>query len=165
MVSPNNSIQLDLAYIAEEDRVLITLYKDQDHFDWWLTRRMGIALVSAWLEKLEAIGLPQIAIAQLQNPNRNLPLEHELSLEFDGPKSKKVSTNPNPNAMLIQEVSISVSQVDCLLLIKAEGQSTRLNLTRKESHAFLEMVAAKARHADWINKPNWPIWLGVSRPA
>ncbi len=160
MTYPIKSLQLDLAYIAEEDRVLITFFKDRDRVDWWLTRRMGIALVNAWIEKLEVIGFPQIAVAQLQKSDRNLPLEHELSLEFDGPKLKKVKTYPSQNTALIQEVFISVSLVDCVLLFKAIGKSTQLSLTRKESHAFLEMIASKAREANWVDIPDWPNWLG-----
>ena len=163
MTNANNTLHLDLAYLAEEDRVLLTLYKENIRLDWWLTRRMAVALVSAWIEKLELIGFPQIEIAQFQNPERNLPQEHELSLEFDGPKSKKLNSKSTQNTELIKEVTISVSQVECALLIKAENRSTQLNLTRKESHALLEMISSKARHAGWIEIPNWPNWLGGNK--
>lgn len=159
-----NSTQVDLAYLTSEDRLILTVIKNSiNHSHWWLTRRITCALVFAWVEKLEAIGLPEIALQQLKTKNRNLSQEHALSLEFDGPQSKKTHPEYLQSSMLISEITISVSPVDCTLTLKAESSATKLTLTRKETHSFLEMIASKSKQAGWLDLPNWPIWLGHLR--
>jgi hypothetical protein len=153
-------IQLDLDYLANEDRLLLTIKKNGEFSDWWLTRRLTSALVGAWIEKLELIGLPELTLAQLQSSQRNLPQEHALSLEFDGPQIKKPKIATPQNPMLIKEITISVTKIDCAIVLKAECKSTQLNLTRKEAHACLEMIASKSKQAGWLITLHWPNWLG-----
>lgn len=135
--------------------------------DWWLTRRMLLAWVSAWLAQLQAVDLPPVAGLSLA---RDLGTEHRLSLEFDGP----VTTPPEPESepdphnskppktWLLHEVTITVQPTGCVVLLKAKNQemALQLDLTRKEAHAVLEMLALKARNVGWLEKPLWPDWLG-----
>jgi len=60
-------------------------------------------------------------------------------------------------------VSQPIRPIDCTLTLKAENNSTKLTLTRKETHSFLEMIASKSKQAGWLDLPNWPNWLGHLR--
>jgi hypothetical protein len=163
MTDENTSLQMDLTYLPAKDRLLFTLRKGQEQADWWLTRRMVTAWVLALADKLEAVALPLVSLSQLQSAERNLGQEHALSLEFDGPKPKATASTHKQSALLLQEVSLTVTDLECSLVLKAPPQSSHLVLTRKETHALLEMLATKARQAGWVQQPQWPAWLNKAQ--
>jgi len=122
---------------------------------------MLLAWVHAWLLKLQDVDLPSIHGVHLQ---RDLGTEHRLSLEFDGPTPAN-PTGPNhpptpSKEHLLQELTLTVQPTDCTVILKTEGLQQSFELTRKESHAVLEMLAAKARAIGWLEQPSWPGWLG-----
>jgi hypothetical protein len=117
-------------------------------------------LISHWLQKMEQVGLPNLILPGVAKLQRNLSQEHELSLEFDGPSPNTSLTNEMGKASLTSEISLSVGELGCDLVFKSNQDNTQIKLTRKEAHAFLEMIAGKAKTAGWLNAPQWPDWLG-----
>lgn len=107
------------------------------------------------------VGLPQLQMPGVNPMPRNLSQEHALSLEFDGPSLNPEIANPAQVVLLATEVSLSVSELECVFVLKAGKASSQLKLTRKEAHAFLEMLARKAKDAGWLKLPQWPEWLGA----
>jgi hypothetical protein len=148
-------MQIDLTYIPVEDRMQLSL---RDHSDWLITRSLLIKIVAAWIEKIEAIDLPNIGVPMGQ---RDVMQEHSLSLEFDGPTNTAKPNEITANADLLIEVTLTVDALSTLLVLKSPSKETNLTLTRKESHVVLEMLAQKARVAGWLDPVNWPHWLGV----
>lgn len=125
---------------------------------------MTLPLVQTWVKQLETICLPEVAGIQLP---RDLGLEHQLALEFDGPRQlaqAQPSTHPALGMAqgegLLQEVTLNVEPIGCMLVLKCPEQHQSFELTRKESHAVLDMLAGKARAAGWLEQPDWPGWLG-----
>jgi hypothetical protein len=148
-------MQLDLIYLPHEDRMRFSV---RGQADWLLTRSLLIKWVNAWLEQLERVALPQVGI--LLGP-RDFGQEHALSLEFDAPHDSGYQPLPAPVARLMQECTLTVDALGTLLVLKGEGQQTRFQMTRKESHLVLELLACKARAVHWIEAVAWPRWLGV----
>lgn len=149
-------MQIDLSYIALEDRMLISL---SGQSDWLITRSLLLKLVPAWLDKLESVELPKVGFSL---GNRDIGQEHALSLEFDGPTSSQKKVAQGVKTRLVHEVTLTVDPTGVKLILRGEGAETNLTLTRKESHLVLEMIAKKAREADWLNEVVWPSWLGVA---
>lgn len=147
-------MQLDLAYLAEEDRLRFSIRGD---VDWLLTRSMTLRLVNAWVQKLQQIELPDIGIPLGE---RDLAQEHLLSLEFDGPRAMSEAPPPAPFIKLLREVDLTVDALGTRLVLRAADATTDLRLTRKESHLLLEVLSRKAREAQWLTAAQWPAWLG-----
>ena len=158
MATENTSLQMDLTYLPVEDRLLLSLRKNSEQAHWWLTRRLSTALVAALADKLEKVGLPSLPF-QRKVPERDLSQEHALSLEFDGPQTKKAANAPAENVLLMHEVTLTVTELECTLILKSQTKHSQMSLTRKETHALLEMLASKARHAGWLEHTHWPVWL------
>jgi len=148
-------MQIDLTYIPLEDRMRLTL---RGHADWLMTRSLLMKLVSAWVDKIEAIELPAVGIPLGQ---RDIEQEHALSLEFDGPTTtQQKPPAPSSNALLLSEISLTLDALGTKLVMRGQDQETSLILTRKESHLILEMLAKKAREVKWLDSVSWPHWLG-----
>lgn len=149
-------MQIDLTYLPQEDRMRLSL---RGHADWLITRSLLLKLVSAWVEKIEAIELPAVGIPLGQ---RDIEQEHALSLEFDGPTTtQQPPPNPGSNALLLSEISLTLDALGTQLVMRGQTKETKLVLTRKESHLILEMLAKKARDVKWLDAVSWPLWLGV----
>lgn len=162
MTSGNSSFQIDLSYLPVEDRLLLTLRRNKEQADWWLTRRLSTALVAAMASKLETVGLPTVPLYQRQATERDLSQEHALSLEFDGPAPKETTNAPAHNVLLMQEVTLTVTELECTLVFKAQNQHSQFSLTRKETHALLEMLVSKSRQAGWLQHHQLPEWLSAA---
>lgn len=147
-------MQLDLIYLPHEDRMRFSV---RGQADWLLTRSLLIKWVNAWLEQLERVALPQVGI---QLGPRDFGQEHALSLEFDPPHYSGYQPAPAPAARLLQECTLTVDAMGTQLVLKGEGQQTLFQLTRKESHMVLELLASKARAVHWTEAVAWPQWLG-----
>ncbi len=147
-------MKIDLAYLPTEDRMRLSL---RGHADWFITRSLLIKLVSAWVEKLEGIDLPDVGIPLGQ---RDVGQEHAMSLEFDGPTTTQQKLEPTQDVKLLQEVTLTVDSLGAKLVFRGQGKESTLQLTRKESHMVLEMVAQKAKAIGWIDTVAWPAWLG-----
>ncbi len=65
------------------------------------------------------------------------------------------------HARLVHEITLTVEPTGVKLVMRGEGAETNLTLTRKESHLVLEMLAKKAREAQWLSEVVWPSWLGA----
>jgi hypothetical protein len=163
MASNKSPLFMDLSYLLEEDRLKLTLRKMQSHTRWTLTRRMTLALLTVWIEKLESVDLPQIDIEGLNLNMRDLKQEHALSLEFDGPQISNTSISSPASTCLVKEVTLQVTGTDSTFTLKSESESEQIQLTRKESHALLEMLALKAQQANWLTSPHLPSWLGAGK--
>jgi hypothetical protein len=150
-------MNLDLSYNPEEDRMKFSL---RGNADWLLTRSLLLKFVSAWVQKLEGIELPNVSIPL--GP-RDLALEHSLSLEFDGPQKSDYKPEHSTHTKLLSEITLTVDSFGTSLSLKGEGLETKLSLTRKESHTLLEMLAQKARAVGWLDAVQLPPWLGVNR--
>ena len=147
-------MQLDLSYLALEDRMLISL---SGQSDWLITRSLLLKLVPAWLEKLQTVDLPNVGFSL---GDRDIGQEHALSLEFDAPTATQQKVLQGINARLVHEITLAVDPTGVKLILRGDGAETNLTLTRKESHLVLEMIAKKAREAQWLNEVVWPSWLG-----
>lgn len=151
-------MDIDLTFDNRNDRLLIRLHDNSTDLSWWLTRRVTLRLIKAWADKLEQIGLPKIdALPHL--PPRDIGLEHNLSLEFDGPKSKKAPFVIGHVVHLVEEIDITVSSIGCQLHLKSKTKDTRFSLTRMQSHAILEMLSNVVKRAKWLEQIDWPKWL------
>jgi len=149
-------MQIDLSYIPQQDRLRMRL---QGQADWLITRSLLLKLVPAWLEKLHSVDLPNVRFSL---GDRNIGQEHALSLEFDGPTTSQQNPPQEINTRLVHEITLTVEPTGVKLVMRGEGAETNLVLTRKESHLVLEMLAKKAREAQWLSEVVWPSWLGVA---
>ena len=122
-----------------------------------------MAVLTVWVEKLETVDLPQVEIEGLNLNLRDLKQEHALSLEFDAPQVSIFSTLSPASTFLVKEVTLQVTGTESTVTLKSEIESEQIQLTRKESHALLEMLALKAQQANWLTSPYLPSWLGASK--
>ncbi len=151
-------MDIDLTFDNRNDRLLIRLHNNSTDLHWWLTRRVTLRLIKAWVDKLEQIGLPQInALPHLTT--RDIGLEHNLSLEFDGPKHKEASFVNEQVVHLVEVIDITVSSIGCQLHLKSKNKAIKLSLTRMQSHAILEMLSKLVKRAKWLEQIDWPKWL------
>ncbi len=160
----SSGLSIDLTYIAEEDRVRMTLRKvGADSVDWWWTRRMTLPVLRVWVDKLDEVPLPALtSVPWMPSPQgRDLAQEHALSLEFDGPRSHPVARQGAAQSYLPTTIKLNVSSTDCVLEMLAGQVSTRLTFTRRETHAMLEALTLHARKAGWLEAVKLPEWLGV----
>lgn len=159
---PAGNLEIDLAYDAVEDRLRLSLRGSRPQTDWFLTRRLTLRLLQAWLGKLEEVPLPNLPVAPWM-PNlgpRELAQEHALSMEFDGPRLNPQAPRNAAAPFLVETLNLTVSSTECGLNLVAPQASTRLTFTRRESHAMLEAVAKKARQGGWLDGLALPEWLG-----
>ena len=147
-------MQLDLSYLVEEDRMRFSL---RGQSDWLITRRMLIRLISAWVQKLQEVDLLDVGFSL---GKRDVGMEHELSLEFDAPQATNYKPEVVAEGVLLQEITMIVDETSTQVVLKGEGKQSTLNLTRKESHMVLELLASKARSVQWVDESMWPKWLG-----
>lgn len=152
-------MKIDLTYLPTEDRMLFALGEQSG---WLITRGLLIKLVSAWVDKLQKVELPDVGFSL---GDRDIRQEHALSLEFDGPTISQKKPDTQVKSRLLQEVTLTVDSVGVKLVLRGESVETKLTLTRKESHLVLEMLANKAKVAGWLSEVVWPNWLGSSKIA
>lgn len=148
-------MKIDLSYFPEQDRLRLSL---QGNSHWLITRSLLLKLVPVWLKKLHSVDLPNVGFSL---GDRDIGQEHALSLEFDGPTTSQQKALPEINARLVHEITLTVDPTGVKLVMRGEGAETNLVLTRKESHLVLEMLAKKAREAQWLSEVAWPSWLGA----
>lgn len=149
-------MKIDLSYVPEQDRLRISL---QGQADWLITRSLLLKLVPAWIEKLKSVELPNVGFSL---GDRDISQEHSLSLEFDGPSTSQQKIEQDLKSRLVNEITLTVEPTGVKLTMRGEGLQTNLTLTRKEAHLVLEMLAKKAREAQWLKEVVWPSWLGVT---
>ncbi|MEY5098337.1 MAG: hypothetical protein RJA36_1056 [Pseudomonadota bacterium] len=157
------STTLDLRHDQPQDRLLLTLHQRGQPRQWWLTRVLTLRWVSAWLEQLQAVPLPEVPLSFLPTAKaRDLAQEHALSLEFEGPKAapQAGSGSTAQSAALCEEVKMELSPLECRLELHADQHAALITLTRRDAHCLLEMLALVARQAGWLDAPDWPAWLG-----
>ena len=159
-MSKEPKLIIDVAYNAGEDRLRMSLRLGKDRTDWWLTRRLTTLMVTRCMQKMVEVGLPKLSVPGVAPIERDLSQEHALSLEFDGPASQSSDASPAQHTLLASELSLSVNELECVIVLKSDKAHSQLKLTRKEAHAFLEMLASKAKSAGWLESPHWPGWLG-----
>ena len=152
-------MKIDLTYLPTEDRMLLALGEQSG---WLITRGLLIKLVSAWVDKLQKVELPDVGFSL---GDRDIGQEHALSLEFDGPTTTQKKPDTQVKSRLLQEVTLTVDSVGVKLVLRGESVETNLTLTRKESHLVLEMLANKAKVAGWLSEVVWPNWLGSYKVA
>jgi hypothetical protein len=122
-------------------------------------------MVLNWLQKMDQVGLPEINLSGVSKIKRNLRQEHFLSLEFDGPSTNPFVSKSLEQTFLVTEITLSVSESECIVVLKSTNDTSKVKLTRKEAHAFLEMLASKARAAGWLTLAQWPDWIGLQKPT
>lgn len=140
--------------------MFLTVKAEKVNSNWSLTRRLMMRLIKAWAAKLEEVALPSV-FGFLPNSPRNLLHEHNLALEFDGPQSNidaltQIDTNVG---LLIEEINLKVSSIQTQVTLRAGSEETTLILSRRETHALLEMLFVKSKHAGWLNAVTFPDWL------
>ena len=150
-------MELDLTYLAQEDRMRLSL---RGQADWLVTRSLLLKLLPALVLKLQSIDLPSVGIPL--GP-RDLGQEHALSLEFDGPQTTNFKPTLALTDTLLFEIKLTVDALGAKLHLLGQGRESQLTLTRKESHTLLEMLAQKARAVGWLDAVQLPPWLGVNR--
>jgi hypothetical protein len=159
-------MKIDVSYHPVQDRVRLCLRTDQQVSDWWLTRRLTIRLLEGWLGKLEQVPLPTVDAEWMpRKTQRLLDQEHALSLEFDA-----VSVDPHAppaieSGLLVATINLTVSPTESRVALISGTSNATITLTRKESHAFMEALAQKARKANWLTACRLPDWLGVVVPS
>jgi len=160
-LTPDTNMKIDVSYHPEQDRVRLCLRTDQQRSDWWLTRRITIRLLEGWLGKLEQVPLPTVDAEWMpRNPQRLLDQEHALSLEFDAVSIDPSAPQAGAGGLLVSTINLTVSPTESRLALISGTNKAALSLTRKESHAFMEALAQRARQADWLKACRLPDWLG-----
>ena len=153
-------MQIDLTYLDTEDRMLLKIFTAKVDVSWLITRKLLLRLLKVWTAKLEEVALPSMA-EYLPSAPRNLEQEHSLALEFDGPQPKNESI-PIVNlggAHLLLEINLKLSSIQTQLTLRSATQETTLSLSRRETHAFIEMLFVKSKHAGWLVTASFPDWL------
>jgi hypothetical protein len=152
-------MNLQLAYVVAADRLCLTVRYPDAQVSWWLTRRLTLQWVTGWLEKLGAVALPELPLPGLALP-RDLAMEHGLSLEVDGPQPGGPPPPPPEQVGMLEAVTMQVTALSSVLRLSGSGRSVQGELTRKDSHAVIELLARQCRQAGWLDRPDWPPWLG-----
>ncbi len=153
-------MQIDLTYLDTEDRMLLKIVAAKVDLSWLLTRKLMLRLLKVWTAKLEEVALPSMGDF-LPNAPRNLEQEHSLALEFDGPQPKNelapaLSIN---GAHLLLEINLKLNSIQTQLTLRGVSQETSLNFSRRETHAFIEMLFMKSKQAGWLVAASFPDWL------
>jgi len=148
-------MKLDLTYLTAEDRMQLSV---QSHTNWLMTRSLILKLVTTWMNKIESIDLPYIGIPLGQ---RDISLEHALSLEFDGPTKMHRRSLNAVETILLEEITLRIDALGTKMVLRGLARESTISLTRKESHIFLEMLAQKVRQVAWLEAVTWPVWLGT----
>ena len=154
-------VQIDLTYLDTEDRMLLKIVTAKVDVSWLLTRKLLLRLLKALTSKLEEVALPSMGDF-LPHAPRNLEQEHSLALEFDGPQPKNESVpalNLGAAHMLI-EINMKLNSIQTQLTLRGASQETTLSLSRRETHAFIEMLFVKSKNAGWLVTASFPEWLG-----
>ena len=153
-------MQIDLTYLDTEDRMLLKIVAAKVDVSWLLTRKLLLRLLEVWTSKLEEVSLPSMS-NYLPSAPRNLEQEHSLALEFDGPhpKNESASALNLSSAHLLLEINLKLSSIQTQLTLRGGSQETSLSLSRRETHAFIEMLFVKSRHASWLVAASFPEWL------
>jgi len=153
-------VQIDLTYLNTEDRMLLKIVAAKVDVSWLLTRKLLLWLLKVWTAKLEEVALPSMCDL-FPNIPRNLEQEHSLALEFDGPQPKNESA-PALNvsgAHLLLEINLKLDSIQTKLTLKGSSQETSLNFSRRETHAFIEMLFIKSKQSGWLVAASFPDWL------
>lgn len=158
--------QISFTFDAEQDRLWLVAQVAEQRSGCWLTRRVSLALLKAWVNKLEQVPLPHVAAPWMPpRADRQLAQEHALSLEFDAPRSE-VKPKPSGNGGFLATVAqLTVSPTESQLVLKGQASQVSVLLTRRESHAFVEALALQARQAQWLTTCALPPWLGTEPEA
>lgn len=160
------SAQISLTYLPDEDRLHLRIAAGEQHSHWWLTRRITLRLLTAWLGKLNEVAPPTLSLPWMrQSAERNLHEEHELSLEFDALRHEPKLAQMGDSAGLVSSIQLNVTPTDTSLSLMASGSQTSVALTRKESHALVEALGLQARKAEWLQGLALPDWIGRSDAA
>lgn len=150
-------MNFDLKYVPLEDRLVLSL---RGHAAWLVTRNLLLKLIGVWLDALEKVELPSVPVPM---GKRSLVGEHELSMELDRPVQNNVSI-PEVDVVLLEKVDIRVSAVTVTLVLYGGERGVTVNLTRRDAHLVLELLAGRARAAKWLDPVKWPDWLGGQTP-
>ncbi len=151
-------MDIDLTFVDIEDRMHLTFTSELRTNSWWLSRRLLLRLLNVWTEKLEQIALPDIS-GIFDPAHRNMADEHNLALEFDGPQPKISPTRSGLQGELITTIDLTVSSIQTRLTLRGANKKMTLSLSRRETHAFIEMLFLKSKNAGWLKTVKYPIWL------
>lgn len=158
--------QISLTYDANEDRLHLLIVADDQQGHWWLTRRITLRLLTAWLGKLDEVAPPTLAMPWMpQSAERKLHEEHELSLEFDALRHEPVRAKLGESVALVTTMQLNVTPMDTSLSLVAAGTKASVTLTRKESHTLVEALGLQARKAEWLQGLALPDWIGRLQPG
>lgn len=159
-------MKMDLTYEPGPDRIRLCLRADGRQADWWLTRRISLRLLTALLNQLEKVPLPVVDVPWLPQPRtREIAQEHAMSLEFDAVSVDPKAPKASDSGLLVDKISLTVSPAETRLDLSAGTQTTRVNLTRMDSHALVEALALMARKGEWLVGMELPQWVGKTQPV
>lgn len=155
--------QISFTFDAEQDRLWLVAQVAEQRSGCWLTRRVALALLQAWVNRLEQVPLPHVEAPWMPpRAARQLAQEHALSLEFDAPRSEAKPKPLGNGGFLATVAHLTVSPTESELVLKGQGGSqVSMSLTRRESHAFVEALALQVRQAQWLTACALPPWLGT----
>lgn len=159
-------MKMDLTYDPGQDRIRFCVRNDEQRSDWWMTRRISLRLLQAFLNQLEKVPLPVLDKPWLpKTGQREIAEEHAMSLEFDAIRADPTAPKDSQSGLLVEKVSLTVSPTDTRLELAAGSSNVRFSLTRMESHALIEAVALMARKGDWLVGVELPSWVGQTDPS
>lgn len=158
-------MKMDLTYDPGQDRIRLCLRTGDEQVDWWLTRRIALRLLTALLGQLEKVPLPVVDVPWLPKPtSREIAQEHAMSLEFDAVSVDPAAPKARHNGLVVETISLTVTPAETRLDLSAGTSSTRVNLTRMDSHALVEALALMARKGEWLLGVKLPHWVGQTQP-
>ena len=155
----NSLITIDLNYDLYEDRLIFTFNIKNNTLSFLLTRQMTIELILNLSERIVNTNLPKVNISGLDKIKRNLKIEHQLSLEDGGPTLKTSNILKKNELFLVNKIILTMKEYGSILKFESESKSIKINLTRKESHLFIEMLAIQIKKTSWLKIPILPDWL------
>lgn len=125
------SLDVDIQTDLAQDRILLRIRYEQP-VAWLVTRRLALRWVTAWLERLQAVDLPDLSPLLGGGRPRELQAEHELAIEPDPalPTVGHVSVDP---ALVCQAVP------KLLELVEIRVRSTDTHLEFRGADAVCAM--------------------------
>lgn len=160
--------QLSLAYLVDEDRVLLRINTQQaDEFRLWLTRRMSLRLLplmdKVMADQVARDGAPDTShLASADEATRRMMAEFQGSdalkgADFDTPYETGARNLPlGPDPVLVTEVTFKPTQPGLMQVLfseilkgRTEPRKLQVVVDRKLMHSFRHLLRNCVAKAQW----------------
>jgi hypothetical protein len=155
------NVNLKIGYSDSADRLWLRV---ADHpASWWLTRRLALAWVGRWADRLEAA--PPGGLAQwLGSGEGYMAREHALAKEPENDRASEGSpvqgaVTPVTDHFLLSHIGFRAEGEHTRLTLRGDGQRLVVTLNRIDSHRLIHALIRQMHRAGWLATPHFPDWL------